>query len=448
MPVAEARAMLMGSVRPAWCEHDPQADLRQLKATAGMLQQFSPITGLMPVEPADAVLLDISGCDHLFGGETALAERVLKETASLGLKAAAAIANTPAAAWAVARLGEKPIAVIPSDDAAAFDALPLEALRLTSKCLEKLTSLGLRTIGELRALPREAIPSRFGKELLTRLDQLDGSLQELFTPERLIEPITAAWTSEEPLQDFQFLEVIWNDLLLQLLDDLSGQRLGIRELEAVHRTEDRQEITLGLRLHRTSFDAKHLLELLTLQRERRPVPPGVVWVQLQVTVPGREFQRQVTLFEDTSDVAARALPDFLDRLTSRLGAEVVLRPCLRPTPQPEFVQALLSLAESPLDISSPVTAGDLRERAWARCRPLRLLNEPEAILIAGDRSFQWRGGRLRFVRFDRPERIESGWQRKHDVRRDYYRAQTEEGAWMWIYRCAATGRWFLHGFFD
>jgi protein ImuB len=52
---------------------------------------------------------------------------------------------------------------------------------------------------------------------------------------------------------------------------------------------------------------------------------------------------------------------------------------------------------------------------------------------------------------DGPERIESGWWDGADIRRDYFVADTHEGATAWIYRDhrygVEDGEWFLHGLF-
>ena len=66
--------------------------------------RFSPIVGLEPTD-SESILLDITGLAHLFGGETALAEAIVRDFARLGLAARVAIADTIGAAWAAAHYG-------------------------------------------------------------------------------------------------------------------------------------------------------------------------------------------------------------------------------------------------------------------------------------------------------------------------------------------------------
>jgi protein ImuB len=46
-----------------------------------------------------------------------------------------------------------------------------------------------------------------------------------------------------------------------------------------------------------------------------------------------------------------------------------------------------------------------------------------------------------------PERIAGEWWRDEATpkTRDYFRVQTGDGRWLWVYRCIEDGRWFLHG---
>ena len=52
------------------------------------------------------------------------------------------------------------------------------------------------------------------------------------------------------------------------------------------------------------------------------------------------------------------------------------------------------------------------------------------------------------MRVSGPERIESGWWRGGDAKRDYYRLTLATGAALWAFCDLKSGRWFLHGLFD
>ena len=67
-------------------------------------RQFSPIVGLEPTD-RESILLDITGLAHLFGGETALCETIIRDLARRGLAVGVAIADTIGTAWAGAHYG-------------------------------------------------------------------------------------------------------------------------------------------------------------------------------------------------------------------------------------------------------------------------------------------------------------------------------------------------------
>src|SRR5690606_25169121 len=100
LTLADARARL-----PALqvVEADAAADHRLLVALADWAGRYTPLVGL---DRPCGLVLDITGCAHLFGGEAALREDLLRRLTGRGFTVEAAIADTPAAARALAVCGE------------------------------------------------------------------------------------------------------------------------------------------------------------------------------------------------------------------------------------------------------------------------------------------------------------------------------------------------------
>src|SRR5262245_47834548 len=74
MPLAEARALTANSSSTRFEMHDPRADREALRKIAVWCQRFTPVVGVEEREPSetpDSLLLDITGCGPLFGGEEA-----------------------------------------------------------------------------------------------------------------------------------------------------------------------------------------------------------------------------------------------------------------------------------------------------------------------------------------------------------------------------------------
>src|SRR5436305_12724523 len=68
------------------------------------------------------------------------------------------------------------------DERAALAPLPVEALRLDPDTVQGLRRVGLRHIGELYPMPRDALARRFGDAVAYRLDQAFGDLPEPMSP--------------------------------------------------------------------------------------------------------------------------------------------------------------------------------------------------------------------------------------------------------------------------
>jgi protein ImuB len=100
MALADARAMYPAL---AVAEADAEADRRLLEAVADWCDRYTPLIGL---DPPDGLVLDITGCAHLFGGEAALARDLVMWLAHRGFAVRAAVADTVGCAFAAARYGE------------------------------------------------------------------------------------------------------------------------------------------------------------------------------------------------------------------------------------------------------------------------------------------------------------------------------------------------------
>ncbi len=134
---------------------DFAADRAVLKRLALWCGRYTPWTAVDPAgigEEPDGLLLDISGCDHLFGGEAALVADE-KRLYGFGLTVRVAAASTPGAAWALARF-PRPFASCRREEAVVLEKLPVAALRLDGATVDGLMRLGLKRTGDLYGKPR------------------------------------------------------------------------------------------------------------------------------------------------------------------------------------------------------------------------------------------------------------------------------------------------------
>ena len=154
LALAQARAMYPALIA---LPEDPTADTRVLEAFADWCGRYTP---LVTTDRSDGILLDISGCAHLFGNEQKLRDDLLTRTTGFGFSARAAIASTIGAAWAAAHFDD--IAIMPlGGERELLAPLPLAALRLPQETIAGLARLGLKRIGDIIDLPRPPLAARF-----------------------------------------------------------------------------------------------------------------------------------------------------------------------------------------------------------------------------------------------------------------------------------------------
>ncbi len=165
MALADARAMYP---RIAIADADPNADRRMLIAIADWCDRYTPLVGL---DPPDGLLLDITGCAHLFGGEETLRRDIVARLARQGFQARAAVADTVGCAWAVARYGTE-LRVLSGSRPRDAPA-PAAARRAADSAGDGHRPRAGRPQAHRRRIdrPRAPLAARFGEDFLRRLDQ-------------------------------------------------------------------------------------------------------------------------------------------------------------------------------------------------------------------------------------------------------------------------------------
>lgn len=233
-----------------------------LEALALWCIRFTPITA---VDLPDGIILDCSGCTHLWEGEESYVTHILARFEYLGYHVCGAMSDTIASAWAVSRFGKSKTIVPPGQQMSALSNLPAAALRLEDAITEKLEKLGLTKIGQFATLPRPALRKRFGAGLLQRLDQVFGFEMELIHPIQPPKQYVERLTCLEPISTVKGIEIGLKRLLDALCERLSIEGKGLRSaLFRCHRIDgDEQEIRIGTNL--PSRSAAHLAKLFELK---------------------------------------------------------------------------------------------------------------------------------------------------------------------------------------
>lgn len=496
MALTQARASVPGlEVRDADPEGD-RADLERLAIT--LARRWCPTVA---ISDPDGLFLDLTGVAHLHGGEEAMARRIVRLFARMGITARIAVADTTGAAWAAARHLDRLLVRHPSeswglspsvdrssgdpsfrwDDGrggicagyasnapTALASLPVTALRLDAATVELARRLGIETIGEFAAIPRAPLVRRFGRVAAGRLDQFTGAVGEPLDPVVPPEPIAVTRRFAEPIATAEAIAHWLSGLVAELAEALAGKGQGARALVLACLRVDGDVQALRIGLARPSRDPAHLLRLLVRRIEEIDPGYGIDALELHVRRADplvAEALGAALAGDDTPD-----LTPLVDTLANRIGPRRLWRTRPVDSDVPERSVAPLPPLDPEQQGARALKRDDVRQLnarssdhpwhpRWPR--PVRLLRRPERIdhVLAEmpdypPARFTWRGRTHRVVRGDGPERIFGEWWRRpaerHSVR-DYFCVEDEAGHRFWLFR-RGDGRlpetgdlsWYMH----
>jgi protein ImuB len=476
---------------------DRAGETELLLNLASWAGQFTPSVAL---DFPNALTLEVSGSLRLFGGLPALLSRLRHGLAQTGHQVWIGVAPTPRAALWLARqalaqgLPAYGDATQPSSQQATEAALPPMLTEQTLQAgvaamsinllqpdaqsdaplalaCDALRGLGLRTLVEVLALPRDGLRQRFGPVLLRELDRALGSQPD---PRTFFVPPPRFSASLELLSEVNRAEAVQfaaQRLLNQFAGYLAARSAGTRRfmLRLGHREGRFTDVVVGMISPARSAEHFGLLlrERLATLSLRQPV--RLLRLEAEDIQPWAGAD--VALLPDSTDgtglgvgAAAEAWPKLVERLRARLGDASVQELALAADHRPEHasVTAAVSLSMSPSGAkknqhnqhslpssqlhastsatSSPLPHGRGERPFWLLPRP-RPLPERNAVPLHEDGPLALLAG---------PERIESGWWDGDDVARDYFVARTPKASVVWIYRergALQGGQWYLHGLF-
>ncbi|MCB0358846.1 MAG: DNA polymerase Y family protein [Bdellovibrionales bacterium] len=441
-------------------------DLKSLLALGRWAERFSPLTAVDPPELTDPALgldlrhnglvIDITGSKRLFGSFQAIAEQLDQRLRSLQIAARIAITPTQGAGWAFSRYGPHRICRVDRESLrTALAPLPIQALRLDDVLCEELHAVGITCMQHLLAIPPRELAARFGEPLTTRIQQVLGLCAEPLHPIRTTVPIWSQFSFDSPITRLESIHLALQRLIESVMEQLRAQQKQARSLTVTFHGNDTSTITKHITLHVPTADGTAFWRLLRPRLESLRTTGGGIEA-LTLTVKRSEYRHphHLSLLEGhaSNQSTTRAIGELIDTLTAQLGEQRILRGTRRASHIPE--------RSFQLDIASP---DDLQRTPASRTpplptreRPSTLFSTPQAITALSllpdhpPERLQWNGETFLINHGLGPERIAHEWWRgpapaAAHTYRDYFTVQTQDGTWLWVYREAASQRWFLHG---
>jgi len=321
----------------------------------------------------DLVSIDVRGLERLLGSPRAIAYELRREAADRGVRVHVAVAGTRMAALVLALVrpgvtvvdrGEEAVALAPvpigvlervleqTDDhddqpqssqssqrnlgqksSASSSSAPRQARGIPSlprDAVSVLQQWGIRTLGELAALPAADLAARLGPQGLVcqavaRGEDL-GPLVPTLADERFESSIELEW----PIEGFEPLSFVLTRLLEPISTRLERRDCGAAVLHVFLRLVTGDQHARRLELPAPLRDVRTLRALALIDLESHPPPAAIDAVTVVIDpTPGRVLQH--TLFARGStgsprpervEGRAHPTPDALSTLLARLGALV------------------------------------------------------------------------------------------------------------------------------
>ena len=434
--------------------HRPDLDDALLTRIVEDFGRFSP---MVCADAPHGLLLDVTGCAHLFGGEAGLVRAAEARARRIGLEVRSALAGSPQAARALSRFGPGGV-FAPGEDRAAVRRLPVAAMELPEKDEQALRRAGLKRIADLDDRPRAPLAARFGADFPSRLARVLGQEDVRITSSRPAAPCIVDRILIEPITRDADIEAVLSDLLVEAADRLDQAGQGGRAFEASFYRVDGEVRRIIVRTGRPTREAAVVLRLF---RERlaalaAPLDPGFGFDQMRLSVPLTQTLRPTQRGLEREPPGREDFSRLVDRLTAKLGPEAVLRfePQDSHMPERAVRTTPAAVARPALPIEWPAPEPDVPP-----LRPLQIFDPPqpvETLAEVPDGSplrFRWRRVLHEVVSAEGPERIAGEWWRDPNQKtRDYYRVEDRDGRRFWLFRQGLYGetpepRWFIHGLF-
>jgi len=413
----------------------------------------------------DTVVLDIAGCEKLFGSPEKIAHDLKRVATEVGLETRVAVAGSPLAA-ACAAQGFAGVTVIPAgEESMRIGNLSLEALRIPFAFVETLKRWGIRTCAGFAALPEVAIVERLGQEGLRWWRLAHGADHQPLIAKDFPSSFEEHMDLDSPVELLEPLLFVLNRLLEQLCGRLRMHILAIGEIKVtltLERVDSRNKEPIfhvrTLRLPVPARDGKLLLKLLQLDLEKHP-PSLPVTSICMLTTPVKARSQQLGLFLPLSPDPER-LEITLARIQNTVGENRVGVPVLLDTHSPNsFQQKRFVLLETKEKGSSTEKEATAAMRIYRPPLPATVEFQEGKPMFLG-----CEGARRRILAFSGPWRTKGEWWSETAWARDEWdikvrplrqRVQSESGreaeeetAVYRVYMDLRVKRWFVEGIYD
>lgn len=406
--------------------------------------RYSPVVA---ADGIDGLIIDATGCPHLWGSEEKYIGHISDRLKNLGYTIHIAMAGTVGTAWALAHYGNDQSIVKNGDEAGAIMNLPPQSLRIDQEVAERLHKLGLRQIHHFMTISRRILHRRFGNDFIKRLNQAVGYENEYIQAVEIIPPYQERLNCLEPIVSLPGIEIALTRLLETMCKRLQQEQKGIRKAGFTCYRVDGKTQFIEIGTSRPVHDVPHLFKLFEIKLETIEPALGIELFVLEATALDEHIPAQEKIWNNNGGLLDNSIALLLDRLSNKIGEDKIHRYLPAEHYWPErSVKKATSLDEQ------PTTQWDT-----TKIRPVKILAPPELITVTAPvpdyppMLFRHKNKLHKIIKADGPERIEQEWWLQEGQHRDYYYVEDEEGKRYWLFRSGHYDAdkpvlWYLHGY--
>ncbi len=409
----------------------------RVQAIASPLNQYAEAGRLAAI-----LLIDSSGTGTLFGSHESYAQRLYREFHASGFPARIGAAPNAEAALILARSAQRIVCADRDSVRGKLAMLTTSLLPCEAKTLAVLERWGIRTLGELAALPETALVSRLGQQgrrlqLLAR-----GEAEHLLVPEEPEFTLSETTALDSPLELLDSLLFVLSPMLETILRKAMDRAYALRSVRLTLQLERGEPHYLEVRPATPTQNREVLLKLLNLELGAHPPQAGIVRVTLDAE-PTQPQTAQRGLFQ-----AQFPDPDRLELLLARLrsiaGQDSVGSPQLANSHREDAFTVAPFLPS--------VHAGAERDAVPSRLA-IRMFRPPHAVRVTcwdrQPRSMFWQGSRLAIASCAGPWHASGSWWSGQPWDHELWDVVTSQPLQaLRLRHDHPSGNWFVVGIYD
>ena len=430
---------------------EPAEEARAYEKVLALANRFSPRVQAISSPPnnyagqdrlAVALLIDRSGTGSLFGTAQDYAQRLHRALSESGFESSVATASNAEAALMLSRSQPGVVYVGESRLKAHLASLTIALLPCEPKTQALLRRWGVRTLGQLAALPETGLISRLGQQGL-RLQQLArGEAPHLLTPEEPEFSLSEFLELDTPVEDLERLLFALSRLLGEIIRKAVEHAYAVRRLTATLALERGQTHLVRVAPANPTQNRENLLKLLNLELQAHPPQAEVIALRLDADAAQPQIAQRGLFQSQFPD------PDRLDLLLARLRSIAG-----------EHNVGSATLANSHREDAFTIGAfrpeldNSKQERNISTRPALRALRPAQSVQVwlANERPniFFWRGSKFKVADAAGPWHASGSWWDHTTFDCDLWDVVTEEPAYMLrLEKRHAGDAWNVVGLYD